>query len=223
MKRLLSLVVLLLCLVTVTAGESKDPLAPGNNLPSSFHPFNINEAIPPTETLTEPKDGPAPKHKILPIPSKHKFHCLISEYDLDPTVMLLARGIEDNAAFHKLLQDLDTAIDRNRKLVRLRAFVVFTYDDLNNLLEEDEKREEYTRKLDNLAQNLKLRNVVLSLGGKSDLAKYPLDNNALIALTYRKLKIVSAHKVPLDKVSGGIEAAAKAVLADVSSKLGATK
>src|SRR5262245_13123611 len=202
-----------------SADDAKDVLAPGKNLPGTFHPFNVNAVVSMNE---EPDDEKAdkPRLKRTPYSTKHKYHCLISEYDLDPTVMLLARGLEDNAELKDLLKKLDAKIDANRRVLRLRAFVVFINDDLTSLTEDDDKRDEAAKKLETLADDLKLKNVVVALAAKPDLAKYKLDDTtALTAVLYKKLKVVATHRFAGDKVDA---AAVKAVLAD-TAKLGATK
>ena len=61
----------------------------------------------------------------------------------------------------------------------------------------------------------------MALAAKGDLAKYKLDDaTALTAVLYKKLKIEATHRFAADKVDA---AAVKAVLADVSAKLGAKK
>jgi hypothetical protein len=206
----------------VLAGEAKDPLAPGNKLPGSFHPFNVTTVLPSLDEPEEGKEKPKRKSIVEPYTSKNKFHCLISEYDIDPVVMVFARGIDDNAALQQLLKDVDATIDRNRKVMRLRAFVVFLYDDLTNLVEQDDKREELAKKLEKLADDLKLRSVVLTISCKADLDKYRLpDDAALTAVLYRKLRIVSTFKLGRDKLDK-VEAI-KPILADVKDKLGATR
>jgi hypothetical protein len=221
MRRWLALPAVLLVALACSAGEAKDPLAAGNDLPGTFHPFNVNEALPPSEGADDAKDQPPTKHKIQAHSTRGKFHSLISEYDLEPVVMLFAKGgLDDNAAFGKLLQGLDTAIERNRKGARLHAFVVFVYDDLTDVLGQDDLREQHARRLEKLAEDLKLRWVVLTLAGKPDLAKYRLGDDALTAVLYRKLKIAATHKAAgADKVDD----AAKAILADAAGKLGASR
>jgi hypothetical protein len=199
-----------------------DPLAPGNNLPGTFNPYNVNAALPPETVPVEPTEKK--KSKEAPYSTKHKFHCLISEYDLDPTVMLISRSADDSAALRALLTGLDAAIERNRRVTRLRAFAVFLYDDLADLVAQDDKREERARALERLAEDLKLRHVVLAVAGKSDLAKYRLgDDDALTAVLYKKLRIVSSYRVPRDKLDAADAPVVKAVLADVAKKLGAAR
>lgn len=220
MRCSLTVFALLLATVLCTAGDANNPLAPGKNLPDTFNPFNVTEALPPVSTEPDTKEKASGKHKIQPHSTKGKFHSLISEYDYEPVVMLFAKGsLADDAAFGKLLQSLDSAIERNRKGVRLHAFVVFLFDDLTDVLMQDDKREEHARRLESVAQNLKLRSVVLTLASKADLAKYRLPDDALTAVLYRKLRIAATHKSAADKV----DAATKEILADVSGKLGATR
>lgn len=202
---------------TARQDEGKNPLAPGKNLPESFHPFNVTEVVP---VSAEP-DTDKPKPKISGYSPRGKFHSLINEYDLDPVVMLFARGLDDNKAFLDLLKKVDAAIDRNRKGVQLRAFVVFLYDDLTDVTDQDEKREELTRKLADLEKDIKLPNVVLTLSCPKDLARYALDDSALTAVLYRKLKIAATHRVPADKLDAVDGPAVKAILSDVTGKLGA--
>lgn len=221
MRRCL-VVVGMLFVAVAFGGEAGDPLAAGKNLPGTFHPYNLTEAVPPADEDAEAKDVPKTKHKIEPHSTKGKFHCLVSASDLDPTVMLLARGLEDNEGLRKLLKDLDSAIDRNRKYMRLRAFVVFVLDDVNDLVEEDDKREAAAKKVGKLVDDLKLRNVVVALAAKPDVAKYKLGDDALTAVLYNKLKIAQAHRVARDKVEAD-GPAMKAILADVAGKLGAKR
>jgi hypothetical protein len=203
------------------AADPADVLAPGKNLPGTFHPFNVNAAVPPEEIPVETTEKT--KSKLPPYSTRQRFHCLISEYDLDPTVMLLVRVSEDNPALRALLTKLDAAINRNRRVVRLRAFAVFLHDDLTDVVTQDDKREEYARALDRLADDLKLRHVVLALAAPSDLAKYRLGDDALTAVLYKKLKIVSSYRVPRDKLDSADAPVVKAVLADAAAKLGATR
>lgn len=199
-------------------GADGDPLAPGKDLPGTFHPYNVNTSV----SITE--DTGKAKGEAAPYSTKHKFHCLITEYDLDPVVMLFARGVEDNAAVRDLLTKLDAAIDRNRRFVRLRTFVVFLFEDLTDAVAQDEKRDAYASRLEKLAEDLKLRHVVVSLAGSADLPSYRLPAEpGLTAVLYHKLRIVATHRVPADKLTGADSPALKAILADVASKLGASR
>ena len=83
--------VFLLIALAVTA-EEPTGIEVGKNLPGSFQPYNVNVAVPLAE---EPEPDPKDKGEKRPkYTSKGKFHCLVSEYDLDPVVMLVARGLD---------------------------------------------------------------------------------------------------------------------------------
>jgi hypothetical protein len=202
------------------AERPKVKLAAGENVSANFHPYNVTAAVAPK---ADPEEDGGGKKKIA-YTTKGKFHCPITEYDLDPVVMLFARGNLDEAAgFRELLQKTDAAIERNPG-VRLRSFVVFIADDIVNVVTDDDKREEAAKKIQKLADELKLRHVVLTLASKADVAPYPLDpGTALTAVLYKNLRIEAVHRVPLDKLEKAGGAAAKAVLADVAGKLKATR
>lgn len=193
----------------------------GKNIPGTFQPYNVNSAIP---LLEEPEEEPKDKGPKKPkYTSKGKFHCLVTEYDLDPVVMLVARGLEDNANFRDLLTKLDAALERN-KIARLRCFVVFQDEALADAITQDDKRDEIARRLDKLVLDAKLKNVVVCLAGKDDLARYVLDPTAaLTAILYKKLRVEAVHEVDVEKldVAGGPEV--KAILTEVGTKLGAAR
>lgn len=216
MRRWLVPGLLLLPVVAVSAQDAADPLAPGKSIPATFHAFNVNATVPAAEEST----GEKAKPKEEDYTTKFKYHCLVTRYDLDPTLMLLVRGTEGNDAVKDLLKKIDKAIDDNRRFVRLRAFIVFVQEDLNNLTEEDDKRDAKAKKLEAFADDLKLRNVVVALAAKPDLEKYKLGDSALTAVLYKKLKIDASHRFAADKID---ESAVKAILADVKVKLGAKK
>ena len=210
----------LLVALAVTA-EEPTGVETGKNLPGSFQPYNVNAAVPLSE---EPEPDPKDKGEKRPkYTSKGKFHCLVSEYDLDPVVMLVARGVEDSAGFRDLLTKLDAALDKN-KIARLRCFVVFQKDDLEDVITKDDKRDEAVKKLDELVAATKLAHVVVSLAGKDDLAKYKLDPTvALTAILYKKLRVEAIHKVGKEKLDAADGPEVKAILSDVGTKLGAAR
>src|SRR5436190_21896690 len=162
--RLLLLVVLCGLIVLscrrATSAEGTGPIAPGKDVPATFHPYNVTARIPDKEDDDEKPDPKAAKKKTYD--SKGKYHCLISEYDLDPVVMLVARNAEDNKALAALLKKLDDAVAKNR-LNRLRAFVVYQNDDLANVVKDDDKRGELAKKVQKVADDQKLQHAVLTL------------------------------------------------------------
>jgi hypothetical protein len=214
-------------LPVANAQDKTSPLTVGKNLPASFHPYNVTSRLLVKE---EPDEGDKEKVEIkskskkAPYTTKGKFHCLITEYDLDPVVMLFVRGTSDEEGFRDLLQKIDGAIDRNPG-VRLHSFVVFIDDDLTNVVEEDDKREAAEKKIqEKVADDLKLKSVVLTLASKSDVAKYELDPaTAVTAVLYKKLRIEAVHKVSRDKLDKAEADAVKAIMTDVAGKLKATR
>jgi hypothetical protein len=108
--RILSCVVvaLLLCAGALPAGGSVKSGPPvGSFLPGSFQPFNLNGKI-----------------------GKNRYHCLVCEYGLNPTVLVFAREHPQakETAVTDLLQKLDEAVERNQESY-LHAFVVFLSPD----------------------------------------------------------------------------------------------
>lgn len=211
MSRLLAVLSCLWLLIPLVAAQDakKDPLAPGNDLPGTFHSYNVNMAMP-------PMDGAASSPGKKDYVTRGKFHCLISEYDLDPTVMLLVNGHDDAKGVQALLQKLDALIENNRR-ARLHAFVIFVFDDLTSLVTQDEKREELAKRLERLVEDLKLRHVVVGLADKGELEKYPL-GDGLTAVLYRKLRVLSSHRLAGDKLDDAEAAPLKAIVDDVSER-----
>src|SRR5262249_35278767 len=82
--------------------KAKTVLRVGGNLPGAFHPFN----------LTGKYDG--------------RFHCPVSEQDLDPTVLIFTRETEPSAALKDLVERATNAAVKNRD-TRLTCVVVFLH------------------------------------------------------------------------------------------------
>ena len=235
MRQRLLLTGLLLLAVVVPASLpsaeiTKGPLAPGKNVPATFHPYNVTARVIPAEEM-EPsnekedrekekeKEKDKDKPRTPPYTSKGKYHCLITEYDLDPVVMLFARGLEDSEGFRELLKKLDDSCTKNRPS-RLRAFVVFLSDKLTNVAAQDEERDEMVRKIQKIQDALKLSNVVLTVAATSDLAKYQLDEAAaLTVVMYRNLSIKASRTELATDLEKADSPAIKTTLSDVTDKL----
>jgi hypothetical protein len=192
------------------AAPSKKDLAPltvGNNLPGPFHPYNVT--------------GPYKQH----------FHCLVSEHGLEPMVMIFHKNVDFSEPLPKLLQRLDTAIDKNPS-TSLGTFVVFLPDDLPDVAgskeksqdtnsKNDDARLELEKKVEQAGSDMKLKHVVLCLDNKSDVSKYALsENNLVTVVLYTKLKIVAVHSL---SKSDFTDAAVEKIMADVADKLGAKR
>ncbi len=209
MRRLLPLTAVLCALATFAAarqpapkaGATKDtgkagPPAAGENLPGPFHPFNVT--------------GPYANH----------FHCPVSDHSLDPGVLIFTRDLALSPPLRKLLSGLDAAIDKN-PATRLAGTVTFLSDDLPNVVEDDDKRDELKAKVQEIANSLALKHVVLCLDSRPDVAKYLREENvAVTVVLYKKLQVVARHALPRDRVT---DAAVQQILGEVASQLGAKK
>jgi hypothetical protein len=197
MYRILAGLLLLVPSVVTAAdppADARSTLKPDSNLPGTFLPYNVT--------------GPA----------KGRFHCLISDFGLEPVVMVFARDLEATPALKSLLQQLDQRIAKN-PAARVHAFVVFVSDDLPDALTNDDKREELAKKLDDLATGLQLKNVVVSLDSPKDVEKYPLGDARTMVVLYNKFRVVSVHVLP----PGDAKAEVDQIMADVGEKLHASK
>ncbi len=224
MRQRLMVALLLLAVVVVPAATPSAEIAAGpgdagKNVPGTFHPYNVTAREVPLDELDASEREELEKGRGRRYTSRGKYHCLITEYDLDPVVMLVARGLDESKGFQDLLTRLEETIVKERTS-RLRAFVVFLYDDLTDVSTQDEKREERAKKIEQLGEKLKLRNVVLTLGSKSDLKKFALDDSAaLTAIQYRNLRIESTRTASPDDLASPGAAAIKAILDDTTGKL----
>src|SRR5262245_42187528 len=116
--------------------KDKDGKDVPQNVPGAFHPYNVTVREKSAEELEEADKEAMEKGKDKQFgeekyTSEGKYHCLVTEYDLDPVVMLFARGLHDSEGFKELLTKLDAACSKYR-VRRLRAFVVFLDDELTD-------------------------------------------------------------------------------------------
>jgi hypothetical protein len=203
------------------ASQDKDkeaaPLAAGKDVPGPFHAYNVTGVNVYEEA---PKGTEKEGEKRLRYNSKGRYHCLVTHYDIDPVVMLFAQNLDGGEAFEAFLKKLDDKVGRNER-VRLRAFVVFRYADVPDVLKSDNKRDAKAKALATLADKLGLKHVTFVLAGEPEVRKYGLDpGNALTAVLYRRLRIEALHALPPAQVT---EEKLQAILADVAGKLGAAR
>jgi hypothetical protein len=176
--------------------EKKPGLVVGEDLPGPFHPFNVNG----------PRAG--------------RFHCLVTQTSLDPMVMVVVRDLVFTDGLKALEKDLDNRIVKNPN-VRLGSFTVFLSEEMPDVVKNDDKREDLAGKLDTLAKAMDLKQVVLCLDSKPDLARYALDDNAWATVVLVKnYKVVSVHTLKKDALN---EAKVKQLIDEVAEKLGATR
>src|SRR5262249_10956317 len=160
----------LLLVVAASAQDKKPPakgvLKPGDDLPGTFQPYNVNGK------------------------NKGRFHCLVCQHGLNPVAAVFVKGTDNLEGVGALLQALDAAaMNKKNEKAGLAAFAIFIDEQLPDVVGNDDKREELAKKLDDIAG--KLDRVVLALEGRGNLEKYQLNPDAEgTLLLYNKLKIV---------------------------------
>src|SRR5207248_450746 len=113
---------------------------------------------------------------------KGKYHCLVSEFGLNPVVMVVVRGVEDkDGGLQELLIKLDNLIDKNPN-TRLASFAVFLSSTLKDVAREDDQREKLTKKIEDLFKVGGIKHIVLALDTPKKLAKWPLDKEADVSV-----------------------------------------
>jgi len=162
---------------------------------------------------------------------KGKFHCLITEHDLNPVAMVMVRGVELTDPLKYLLVKLDNAVDRNPNS-RLASFFIFHSDKLKNLARDDvlgnpeademkrKTREEMEKKIEDIARDANIKHITMALDITDRLLKYKADSADVVVLLYNRYRVVSFHALKKDELT---EAKAKQILGEVAKDLGATR
>ena len=147
-----------------------DPKLP--NIPGPFHPYNITGA------------------------SKGHYHSRISEYGLEPMVMIFTRQVDFSDPLKDLLRRIDAVADKNPG-ARLHTFVVVESDDLPEVVGADDKSDDLRLDLDKrLTQEsdaLKLPHVDIDLAGKSDVEKFKLDDAGFAFFLFQRGKVTASR------------------------------
>jgi hypothetical protein len=169
-----------------------DPKLP--NMPGPFHAYNITGAY------------------------KGHYHSQISEYGLEPMVMIVTREVEFSDSLKGLLKLLDDAIEKN-PAARLHAFVVVLSDDLPEVVgaddKSDDKRIELATKLEDQAKGLMLAHVDIVLAAKADLQKYNLDDAGFAFYLFQRAKVTASHTMKGDdKLTDAVNLEITAALAE---------
>src|SRR5262249_16641256 len=155
-----------------------------------------------------------------PPTTKGKYHCLVSEYNLDPVVMIFARGVEDNKAFVAALKKIDAAIEKHPAL-HVRCFVVFLDKSVAKGMEDDDARDNMKEKVEAGYGSWTPRQVVLTVAGTDDVKKYDLDaTTPVTAVLYHKLRVKAIHKLNKDALEKEDSEVVTKLLKDVHDKLG---
>src|SRR4051794_37516308 len=184
----------------------------------------------PTKAPVFPEAGsdlPGPFYSYIATGKKKgKFHCLITEHDLNPVVMVMVRGVEMTEPLKYLLVKLDNAVDRNPNS-RLASFFIFHTDKIKDLAREDALndktgtiREEMEKKVDDIARDTNLKHISLALDITDRLQKYKADSGDVVVLLYNRYRVVSFHALKKNELT---EAKAKQILGEVAKDLGATR
>ena len=173
--------------------KQKAPLTVGKDLPGAFNPYNLNG------------------------PSKDRFHCLVSDHGLNPTILLFCRGIELTDGLKDLLVKLDRLVEK-KPTVQLAIFVIFVPDDLKDQVVDDVRRKELATKIeDEIIKPLMLKHVLFGLTSKADVEAYALPDTAQITwIAYNKYKIQAVQMLARD---GLTPETVQAILTEVGNKL----
>jgi hypothetical protein len=148
-----------------------------------------------------------------------KFHSLVSEYGLDPVVVVFIRGIEPGASTMDLLTKLDALVEKSER-IRLHAYAVFLSDNLKDLVgkekkDDDKRDEEATALLDKMG---KLNHLAATLDVIADVRdSYKLDDKAEVTVVYYNKLRVELVRSYLPKTLD--EPAVEALLKDINAKL----
>jgi hypothetical protein len=169
MSRAVSALVALILLLSLTLSASSQ-IGDPNNLPGPFHAYNINGKYGRTKTEADGRTVETPGH----------FHCLISDHDLDPGVLIFVRGLKGTLK----RKDLAVAVSREKELkdlirklddlseqfpaARLETYVFF-YDDnaLPDVVKDDDARDKLEKDLQPWVDELKVKHTVFCLASRS--------------------------------------------------------
>jgi hypothetical protein len=199
MRRLLYLAAFVVLTVFSAASPSAepaqvkiDPKLP--NIPGPFHAYNVTGKY------------------------KGHYHSHISEFGLEPIVMIVTREVDFSDPLKGLLKKIDDAIEKN-PAARLHAFVVVLSEDVPDVVgaddKSDDKRIEVTTQLEDQAKALMLLHIDVVLAGKSDLQKYNLDDAGFAFYLFKSAKVTANRILKTgDKVTDALTTEIMAVLAE---------
>jgi hypothetical protein len=158
--------------------KPKAGLKDGADLPGPFRPYNVNGRY------------------------EKKFHCLTNEHGLNPGVLIFAQNVNtedktgDNANLPNLLRELDKYIV-DRPKTRLNAFAVYLFNDMPDVVTNDDVREVHAAQLAKLkGDEPALQQVVLGLDSAPALQKagYTISpEDQVIVVLYDQLKVAKVY------------------------------
>lgn len=174
----------------------------GSDLPGPFQPYNVN--------------GKRAK----------KFHCLVSEFGLNPVAMVVLRSPDATPPVTYLLTKLDNMVDKN-PATRMAAFAVIVSDDFKSVAREDDAREPLELNALDLVKTLapseasEPKHVVIALDSTKDLEKYKLDPQAAMTVVlYNQYRTVAVFSFKKEEIT---EDNMKKVLATAAEKFNARR
>jgi hypothetical protein len=182
---------MILCAADAPAVKSGPEV--GKDLPGPFHPFNV----------TGKEAG--------------SFHCVVCTKGLEPVVLVFVRGSTFSDELKKFLGQLDEAIAKDPK-ARISAAAIFLFDDLKNVVTDNESRAKYAEMVEKLKNGAKLTNVVLCLDSADGPKGYGINPEAKVTvLVSSRLQVVANFAFADEK---SLDTAAAAIVAAVKEKLG---
>src|SRR5262245_49045078 len=158
----------------------------------------------PKAALKEGADLPGPFHPYNVVNGKYenKFHSLTNEHGLNPGVLVFVQNVptsdeKSQAPLVALLRDLDQYIT-DRPQTRLKAFAVFLFPDLADVVKDDDIREAHVQELQKLksAEKQPLQQVVLALDSPASLQKsgYEMPPTLQVRVVlYNELKVSKVY------------------------------
>jgi hypothetical protein len=186
-------------------GSLKSGPQPGQLIPGSFSPYNVNGKF------GQKDDG---KEKV---PGRH--HCLVCEFELKPVVLIFVRESKDDKLLMELLKQIDQTIEKNREMGgNLSSFVVFLSpygtdaaieaakgsepktEDPKKLIELLTGRTELLGRLEQRASQLK--HVVLTYFPEEGPKDYKIAPQAeFTIILYENLKVKSNFAYPMNQMT----------------------
>lgn len=150
---------------------------------------------------------------------KGKFHCLVTEFDLNPVVMVMVRGTEMSDVLKSLLRKVELAIELNPNS-RLSSFFVFHTDKSKDLARDDDIREGLEKEIESINREPPLKHVVLALDVTERLRNYKADTADVVVLLYNRYRVVALHAMKMDDVT---EEKRNQILREIAEGLGAAR
>ncbi len=161
---------------------------------------------------------------------KGRYHSQISEFGLEPMVMLFTRETEFSDPLKDLLKQVNNAVEKN-PTARLHPFLVVQSDDLPEVIgvdpdpavasKDDDKRIELATKLEDQAKALMIPHIDILLAGKADLAKYNLNDVGFAFYLFQRDKVTASRVVKKgDKLD---DALVKEIMKELAEKAHATR